>query len=121
MRIGDWSSDVCSSDLFERADIGLRGEAQRMVRFLIFGRTDDAVMAAALVIVGLGEGTGIAEAEPVACCRDRKRATETVTVAAVEGREEIGRKWCRKRGGPNGEITGDDVPVKTNKKKRKKN
>src|SRR3546814_9913029 len=99
MRISDWSSDVCSSDLesalpvavqipgligshvhilvrkaligrvliaalqLEQADIGLRGETQRMVRFLIFGRTDDAVMVAAFVIVGLGEGTGIAEAE----------------------------------------------------------
>src|SRR3546814_728368 len=151
MRISDWSSDVCSSDLcaaalvreeihpmvgvaiegaqvqiapvesalpvavqipgligshvhilvrkaligrvliaalqLEQADIGLRGETQRMVRFLIFGRTDDAVMVAAFVIVGLGEGTGIAEAEPVACRRDRKRATETVTIAAIEGRE----------------------------------
>src|SRR3546814_12674470 len=85
MRISDWSSDVCSSDLgkalvrremvaalqFEQPDIGLRGQAQRMVRLLVFSRTDGAVTAAALVIVGLGEGTGIAEAEPVACRRDR--------------------------------------------------
>src|SRR3546814_8659042 len=69
-----------------------------MVRFLIFGRTDDAVMVAAFVIVGLGEGTGIAEAEPVACRRDRKRATETVTIAAIEGRE-LSRQYCFARFG----------------------
>src|SRR3546814_11572573 len=70
---------------FEQPDIGLRGQAQRMVRLLVFSRTDGAVTAAALVIVGLGEGTGIAEAEPVACRRDRKCAAEAVAVTAVEG------------------------------------
>src|SRR3546814_14608102 len=56
-----------------------------MVRLLVFSRTDGAVTAAALVIVGLGEGTGIAEAEPVACRRDRKCAAEAVAVTAGEG------------------------------------
>src|SRR3546814_14795034 len=74
---------------FEQPDIGLRGQAQRMVRLLVFSRTDGAVTAAALVIVGLGEGTGIAEAEPVACRRDRKCAAEDVAA--------IGRASCRER------------------------
>src|SRR3546814_12617941 len=95
MRISDWSSDVCSSDLgkalvrremvaalqFEQPDIGLRGQAQRMVRLLVFSRTDGAVTAAALVIVGLGEGTGIAEAEPVARSEARRVGKECVSTS----------------------------------------
>src|SRR3546814_11810154 len=56
MRISDWSSDVCSSDLFP--DIAEIGQQQRMIRPLTIGADEIA-----LGIIGMARGDNAAHHE----------------------------------------------------------
>src|SRR5436189_374920 len=77
--IGDWSSDVCSSDLFALIDSG---------------RTHDRVSVAVALVV---EGNAVVGAPGIDQCETRVVEEEAVAGGREEERE-IGRASCRERG-----------------------
>src|SRR3546814_19514555 len=109
MRISDWSSDVCSSDLKSRRETGgtLAGyvayEAGLALEQRLFPLADQRSGATGpLVWLGLFEGA-------------REIAAEEVS-AWLDARAEIGRASCRERVGPDVSIS---VVAGTIKKKQK--
>src|SRR3546814_13934654 len=113
MRISDWSSDVCSSDLFGRdVTACLRGDRDRQVAFFVSGVGEDRAGPAGVVLpqlfdlgvereVSLRErlvrdapsagGDRIHERLPV------EDVTERLDDLRIVERREIGRASCRER------------------------
>src|SRR3546814_1039912 len=79
MRISDWSSDVCSSDLLARVARDLEAEVGRVARDVPGAQAAFAVQP--LLQLGLDPGHGDVAGQPV----------------AQEALEQIGRASCRER------------------------
>src|SRR3546814_12509749 len=107
MRISDWSSDVCSSDLFKRQpphlkfmprlDIGSKatglrdGGGQRLGRLVKRGK---AVAPRGQEPPGLGHGTrpaGIAVSPPRGFGIAIRKRTLLTPIGGVEAQEQVGR------------------------------
>src|SRR3546814_13030473 len=97
MRISDWSSDVCSSDLLAQADPGLAppAGAAGVPAVRAADRAGAAVRADAGDARQPGHGGNAADAG------DRRRAAGRAEVAVLACRRslrpEIGRAWCSER------------------------
>src|SRR3546814_17719071 len=112
MRISDWSSDVCSSDLGEGRDGRIGGDAGEE----IFARRDDLVGVAA-------KSETITEHHP----HDHRECGDGEDLgqhrchvlgadeAAVKQRKEIGRASCRESVCQYAEISGVAVSLKKKK------
>src|SRR3546814_11567559 len=105
MRISDWSSDVCSSDLFldEQVDLAVDGE---IIRSRLLALRD----AADLIVDGGGIGDRGARGRPGGQSRHggdarKRRQTDGTHISQLAGHScapglyEIGRASCRERGG----------------------
>src|SRR3546814_12996533 len=96
MRISDWSSDVCSSDLDDR-EILVDGPKFVLERFAGGARTialPDGVTAWLIPVTGNGLADGVAFA-----AGECLTLTGTVQIAADAGADllQIGRASCRER------------------------
>src|SRR3546814_7991475 len=92
MRISDWSSDVCSSDLHDAA-IQLAVQRTELVRASASDdplRYDDALADQAMVLSQAGR---YAQAEPI----ERAALAGYRTLYAADSQPEIGRASCRER------------------------
>src|SRR3546814_9816392 len=108
LRISDWSSDVCSSDLVESASLALNTPAARLIargeeRFLLLDEVEALQASKALVVdacrhVVRDAGTAVSLARrPVlfALARDRKSGVEGKSVSVrvdLGGRRIINKK-----------------------------
>src|SRR3546814_1014210 len=106
MRISDWSSDVCSSDLCPTTTIGGRDAAcQHNIEYRAADATANPYVAiAALIRAGLG---GLADAlPPPAIVAEHPNTLDEARREALglrrlpETLEEIGRAACRERVSP---------------------
>src|SRR3546814_10531770 len=84
MRISDWSSDVCSSDLVNRSAVQMMGGAsvQDLIQPLgyLFEESPDSLRR---VMIGRFSG--------------RKNYSEFMKIRTLDGRVQIGRASCRER------------------------
>src|SRR3546814_13555738 len=112
MRISDWSSDVCSSDLFHTAAVGGVAQSECSVAVVTPGVNGAVFQQGGAIVVGTGAAVygfdhGIAY----------RHLHEVAAVAAIgvapigpgsagpqglvgffeKGEREIGRAWCRER------------------------
>src|SRR3546814_5227879 len=97
MRISDWSSDVCSSDLFH-IDLGsLQGTVAavdgNLVKPLTGHRFGLAMAQRIDILVGLPKNAG---AWPILAMREGARQ-QTGIILATASAHEIGRASCRER------------------------
>src|SRR3546814_3727703 len=93
MRISDWSSDVCSSDLFAFA-AALGTHLGALARIL-----DPAALTAGLIVAGCGCGaSGVASSLwPLPLSWPLPFVASACSTEAVSSAEEIGRASCRER------------------------
>src|SRR3546814_9891863 len=85
MRISDWSSDVCSSDLFRRGDRH-NGDAQhRFSRELLGAGTRSPHMRIASIVTALAAGIAAASAVAAPGQSQRKIGVETKITNAGHG------------------------------------
>src|SRR3546814_15596002 len=126
MRISDWSSDVCSSDLenfhsFAGVPIVRREQSVGVlcVQHVEPRRYEDveieALQTVAMVLAELIAGAGLVDERAASEARKEQGPLRLIGKKLVEGRArgvavfhqprvvvEIGRAWCRDRGGPQG-------------------
>src|SRR3546814_13523254 len=104
MRISDWSSDVCSSDLTEddethidRTDLGLSAPARRLrVDFEPYGRQESAAPGRTHLEHAQRARTGSRSGD--------RRHARAVAAAARSEERRVGKEWvsqCRSRWWPN--------------------
>src|SRR3546814_17578911 len=112
MRISDWSSDVCSSDLIWGAAVQLRSAAERLWRKENWQkrwtgsslRLKQWVYRRGSALAFAARGAAFAAHLPDRPCQ------------GLPGRREIGRAVCRERGGQARWIWGCAGDLKKNKK-----
>src|SRR3546814_12070206 len=114
MRISDWSSDVCSSDLLATGQLRRMAEAEALqMRYLqgpllraqgAFGDMTKGVGAGIAKRGGVGQGTNTERIE------DQQHGTGHRGFRSNKG--EIGRASCGERGGQYVEIAGVAVTLK---------
>src|SRR3546814_13429407 len=96
MRISDWSSDVCSSDLPMMWDFGLWG----LCHIAVFPDPSNLVLAGSIAVLAL-VGAALQDSKKERLQPDIWRAWEAKTsywpFAAILGGREIGRASCRGR------------------------
>src|SRR3546814_13838766 len=93
MRISDWSSDVCSSDLFRRGDRH-NGDAQhRFSRELLGAGTRSPHMRIASLVTALAAGLAAASAVAAPGQSQRKIGVETHITHAGHGGNSTLQAW----------------------------
>src|SRR3546814_20113868 len=113
MRISDWSSDVCSSDLDVLLVVGRRTDAREL-----HARMPKGTRHLSALMCGAHRSVVIAEIR--ADLQSRRADPElppvrVVSTQLIEAGVEIGRGWCRDRGGQEGLISVDEVALKKKK------
>src|SRR3546814_18173586 len=111
MRISDWSSDVCSSDLAPRSGQFARRVVERFVGHVETPPVHPQRPARTDVAVDLQRLGGL----DVLCPHEPARRVD----ADGQGSEEIGRASCRGRGCKYGEYSVVSVSIKKKKKRTK--
>src|SRR3546814_14668576 len=116
MRISDWSSDVCSSDLTADAVLGINHivadiEAQRLARHLV-----SFLRPMGLPLMRRGTQCGSADSATQSIVQTR-RITRLCYRFITETAEEIGRAACRERVCKYVEISVARVTLKKKKTK----
>src|SRR3546814_19529983 len=115
MRISDWSSDVCSSDLL--ITIRVEGTAEHGIATIwdadiliwaasqIVQARDAGLRSSRLMQVRpyeilrfIGRGTGLRDYQRLKAALDRLQSTTVATsIREITGRRQIGRASCRER------------------------
>src|SRR3546814_11940349 len=96
MRISDWSSDVCSSDLMHRVRCEVPGEDPARRRGIDGSRVSACVQPSALIALGTGPQTKAIEANEALGVLLVVRAA--IVLERRQRRvEQIGRASCRER------------------------
>src|SRR3546814_18795985 len=94
MRIRDWSSDVCSSDLEVVVDVAVARLAEG------FGEGDGELALAAEIEDGIADFLHLGEAEIVGAEMDQHPLYPRVAAGGVEAAPQIGARDDVARGGP---------------------
>src|SRR3546814_12777137 len=103
MRISDWSSDVCSSDLLSTREKGSNQAFRHLFKHVLrqMGRGGDPLKLGAHQ-----PAIGMVESPPAAKRRDEARGRLRIDpVHAQDHVRAIGRGSCRERGVKSGEIS----------------
>src|SRR3546814_17948385 len=104
MRISDWSSDVCSSDLFvdpDDAQVKETAAAARLTAIQLHGDESPARVAAIKALTGLDvwKAVPVRTAADIAGARAYAGAADLLLFDATppKGADQIGRASCRER------------------------
>src|SRR3546814_16699062 len=112
MRISDWSSDVCSSDLLRRGGVSYRARQRRAASLQPLHQMGTGIIALGLLelLADHGEPATLAVELPQAAPGDRPRQIRSLGSDAgsrlsplacrlrIAAEDQIGRASCRERG-----------------------
>src|SRR3546814_8570248 len=97
MRISDWSSDVCSSDLFtteQGLGVGAVKRGPTFARCIVVDDDPDILLSARLLLRDLFEEVAAFQSPDEALAAMHEGLPDVIL---LDANFEIGRAWCRER------------------------